>query len=377
MVKRKDPRKGRIILYIFTLAFSLAYILFGRQIAMKGYPDWDKPEANSYKAEVSAILSDEPVENGHELFFEAKALSGPEKGRTVTIRQTIFENYYPVQEAVEAGDRVLFYEDTYREDSDWQMLDYLRSDAILWLALAFAAAVLIFGRLKGLNTLISLIFTCLSVFTVFIPSILSGQNIYLWSIVTCIYIIVMTMLFINGAGKKSFAAGAGCAAGVAVAGLISAVMDKLLSLTGMINEDTLYLQMIDVAKPIDLTGVIFAAIIIGAVGAIMDVAMDIASSLHEIRLTSPNISGGQLIKSGFNIGRDVMGTMANTLILAYIGSSLCTTLLLVAYNVHMFVLFNMEMIVVELLQALAGSIGILLAIPFTSFICAAIYPRKA
>ena len=105
--------------------------------------------------------------------------------------------------------------------------------------------------------------------------------------------------------------------------------------------------------------------------------MDIASSLNELRTNIPDISSSKLIKSGFNIGRDVMGTMANTLVLAYIGSSLSTTLLLVAYNVTFVELMNMELIVVELLQALVGSIGILMSIPMTSFICAAIYPKRS
>lgn len=152
-------------------------------------------------------------------------------------------------------------------------------------------------------------------------------------------------------------------------------MSWLLKLTGMVDEDSLYLQMVQTVSPIDLRGIIFAAIIIGALGAIMDVAMDIASSLYELRRNVPDISAGKLISSGFNIGRDVMGTMANTLVLAYIGSGLATTLLLVAYNVTFVELMNMELIVVELLQALVGSIGIILAIPLTALICAAIYPH--
>ena len=192
----------------------------------------------------------------------------------------------------------------------------------------------------------------------------------------CVYVIVMTMLVINGLDKKSFVAGAGCLAGVILAGVLTLIMDGVLHLTGMTTEDTLYLQMLDLANPIDLKGIIFASIIIGSMGAIMDVAMDIASSLRELSIHSPELSSRQLINSGFNIGRDVMGTMANTLVLAYIGSSLTTTILMVAYNVTMIELFNMELIIVELLQALVGSIGILLAIPVTSIIGAVIYVRK-
>ena len=380
MVKRPDPKlpkKKKIILYVLTIIISIAYIYFGRQIALQGYPEWENPAEEPMTVRVTEIVSDTITESERVLVFEAKVLKGELKGENITSDQTIYANYYPQQEPVTVGDKVLVFANTYTEGMDWSMLEYYRSDSILILGIIFAAVILVFGRFKGVNTLVSLAFTVLAVFAVFVPSVLSGQNIYVWAIVTCIYTIVMTMLLVNGADKKSFAAGMGCFLGVAIAGLLTVIMDKILMLTGMLNEDTLYLQMIQTQNPIDLKGIIFAAIVIGAMGAIMDVAMDIASSLNELRNNIPDISSSKLIKSGFNIGRDVMGTMANTLVLAYIGSSLSTTLLLVAYNVTFVELMNMELIVVELLQALVGSIGILMSIPMTSFICAAIYPKRS
>ena len=343
---------------------------------MNGYPNWEPSGDTSYKAEVLDIVAVTEIDSGHLVTFKAELLAGPDTGETVQVGQVINTNYYPVQEDVEPGDKILIYEQDYAINTPWTMLEYHRSDAIIILAIAFVIAVLVFGRLKGLNTIISLAFTCLAVFAVLLPAIISGQNIYWWSIIVCLYIIIMTMLFINGADKKSFAAGFGCFSGVAIAGLLTLIMDKALKLTGMVSDNTLYLQMLDTPNPIDLKGIVFAAILVGALGAIMDVAMDIASSLNEIRRNFPEVSRKNLIRSGFNIGRDVMGTMANTLVLAYIGSSLCTTLLLVAYNVSAIELFNMELIIVELLQALVGSIGILLSIPLTTFICAALYPQK-
>ena len=380
MVKRPDPKlpkRKKIIIYALTIILSVAYIYFGRQIALQGYPEWEDPAEEPMTVRVTEIVSDSVSNNERVIVFNAEVLDGELKGDTITSDQTIYANYYPQQEPVSVGDKVLVFANTYTEGMDWSMLEYFRSDSILVLAIVFAAIILIFGRIKGVNTLISLAFTVLAVFAVFVPSVLSGQNIYLWSIITCIYTIVMTMLLINGADKKSFAAGMGCFLGVAIAGILTLIMDKVLLLTGMLNEDTLYLQMVQTQSPIDLKGIIFAAIIIGAMGAIMDVAMDISSSLNELRTNIPDISSTRLIKSGFNIGRDVMGTMANTLVLAYIGSSLSTTLLLVAYNVTFVELMNMELIVVELLQALVGSIGMLMAIPMTSFICAAIYPKRS
>lgn len=375
-MKRKNLKKQKIIIYVLTILLSVAFTVGGRAIAMQGYPNWDAPADAAQKARVTKILADIETETGSQLTFQVELLSGEGKGEVVQASQTINTNYYPVQEAVTVGDKILVYKEAYAINTPWTMLEYVRSDAIIVLALIFVAAVIIFGRWKGVNTIISLGFTCLAIFMVLIPAILSGQNAYLWSIAICLFTIAMTMLLINGADKKSIAAGFGCFSGVLVAGILTLIMDSIIKLTGMISGDTLYLQTLNVANPIDLKGIIFAAILIGAMGAIMDVAMDIASSLNEIRIHSPEISSKSLIQSGFNIGRDVMGTMANTLVLAYIGSSLSTTLLLVAYNVALIELFNMELIIVELLQALVGSIGILMSIPFTSLICAALYPKK-
>lgn len=122
---------------------------------------------------------------------------------------------------------------------------------------------------------------------------------------------------------------------------------------------------------INLRGVIFAAIVIGALGATMDVAMSIASSLDEILFHKPDISDLDLMRSGLNIGRDIMGTMANTLVLAYVGSSLHLILLLMAYNNDIGAIVNRESIAVELLQSVAGSIGILFTVPATAAVTVA------
>ena len=148
-------------------------------------------------------------------------------------------------------------------------------------------------------------------------------------------------------------------------------MDGVLKLTGYVDENSIYLKQLNMA--IDLKAIIFAGILIGAVGAIMDVSIDIASSLSEVSSKMEKPSFGEIVKSGFNIGKDIMGTMTNTLILAYIGSSLSIVLLLTSSSHSLVYLFNLEMITVEILQAVVGSIGILTTIPLTSIIAAGLY----
>ena len=308
--------------------------------------------------------------------FKAQALNTALRGKTLEVVQEIDRSFVFCPKQVEQNDKILV--ESYSADGETQYYfgDYVRITPLLWLLAIFCILIIVFSRMQGLKTVISLGFTCLSVFTVLIPAILNGHNIYLWSIVVCMFITVMTLSIISGFNVKAMCAGIGCVSGVLCAGLTVLISDKFLNMTGMLEEESVYLIQLYPDNPINLKAIIFAMIIVGAVGAVMDVSMSISSSLYELRLKSPNIRPSELMKSGFAIGRDMMGTMANTLVLAYIGSSLTSVLLLVAYNAGIEQVINKEMIVAEILQALAGSLGMLLTLPLTSAVCAAVYYNR-
>ena len=274
---------------------------------------------------------------------------------------------------LEEGQKIYLYEHTTDEETIWYADQYDRASGLIILGIIFITFVILFGRKKGINTIIALIFTCLSIFMVYIPAIISGKNIYLWSILTCLYIGISTLLIVQGATKKSFAAMIGCLTGTAISGILTVIMSKVLSLTGMLNDESMYLYYMNADNPIDLKAIIFGSIIVGAIGAIMDVAIDIASALNEVINASEKPTFEKTVKSGFEIGRDIIGTMANTLVLAYIGSSLSCTLLTASYSGSLTYLLNREAIIVEMLQALVGSLGIFATIPLTTYISAFLY----
>jgi uncharacterized membrane protein len=153
-------------------------------------------------------------------------------------------------------------------------------------------------------------------------------------------------------------------------------MNGLLGITGNVQEDYLLLISLNENFSIDLKAIVWGSILIGSLGAIMDVAMTISSALQELTDNLEEKSFSILFKSGMNIGKDAIGTMTNTLILAYIGGSMATVILIMAYNMNLLYLFNLEMIVVEVLQAVIGSMGILFAVPITSFSAAYLYSRN-
>ncbi len=373
------------LVYLLTIILSAAYIFFGNKAANANKIDYslDYGTGTPYKAKVTDVLDENYQKTLYPDFdapdqvilFEAQLTSGYREGETVKAIQTIDSMYAIEQKTVQPGDKIVVYANQNEDARDVQFMfaEYHRIDFIIFLVVRFCVLLLIFGRKNGVNTLVSLLFTVGSVFFVFIPAVLNGGNIYSWSISTCIYIIFMTLLIISGYSRKSLAAMIGCSSGVIAAGIITLVTDHFVHLTGLTDEDSMYLLFLNSENPIDLKAIIFAAIILGAVGAIMDVSMSLSSSLAELKEKVGDMTAIQITRSGMVVGRDIMGTMANTLILAYIGSSLSVTLLLTAYNSNPLLLFNSEMILVELLQAIAGSLGILLTIPLTSIVCGFLY----
>ena len=370
------------IVFTVALIISIIYIIVGNRIAMKDNSLLEQVTKLSYpKAEITRIierketpLSIDGLENQYntDITFEAHVKSGKHKGELVIGTQSISTYVTGTVKEIEAGDKVLLYNETsYDGESRWYFMEYSRTSALLVLTIVFLGLIVLFGRTKGLKTLVSLVFTVLAIFIVFIPAILGGQNIYAWTIVTCTFITISTVLLVYGYSRKTIATALGCIAGVLVAGVLTLIMNGVLRLTGFVDENAIYLEQLN--SHIDLKAIIFAGILIGAVGAIMDVAIDISSSLTEVASKMEKPDFKEIVKSGFNIGKDIMGTMTNTLILAYIGSSLSTVLLLTASSHSVAYLFNLEMIAVEILQALAGSIGILTTIPLTSVIAAALY----
>ena len=310
------------------------------------------------------------------VLFKAQALNTALRGKTLDVIQEIDMAYAFRPRQVEQGDKILVEGYTQSGEHSYYFGDFVRITPLLWLLAIFCVLVIVFSRMQGVKTVVSLLFTCLSVFVVLIPAILNGHNIYLWSILVCAFITVMTLSIISGFNMKALCAGIGCICGVLCSGLIVLMTDAFLNMTGLLEEESIYLYQLCPDNPINLKAIIFAMIIVGALGAVMDVSMSISSSLYELRIKSPNIRPRELMKSGFTIGRDMMGTMANTLVLAYIGSSLTCVLLLVAYNASIEQVVNKELIVAEILQALAGSMGMLLTLPLTSAVCAAMYYNR-
>ena len=382
--KQRESLKQAAV-WIATVIISVILLYLGNMICTKDLDIFTDGESTTAKAVVTELgekvedsysMSDDLVYSDAMQYFNARVLSGNLKGQILLAAQTS-DNYVAgssEEKVIEPGDKVILYNyGTKQGDADWVFGGYARFEPVMWLMVAFFVLLIIFGQIKGLNTIVSLGFTVLAVFAVFIPAVLSGFNIYLMTIIICVYTIIMTLLITNGATAKSFTTILGCTFGVLLAAALEILFDRLMMLTGITDEHSIYLQYLSSGVEIDLKALIFAMVVIGAMGAVMDVAMDISSSLAEVHFHAPHLGFMELVKSGLTIGKDIMGTMANTLVLAYIGSSLCSILLMITYSSSLMELLNRENIAVEVMQSLIGSTAILLTIPLTSIVCAVKY----
>lgn len=260
--------------------------------------------------------------------------------------------------------------------------DVVRQNYILLMILVFFAIIIAIGKKQGVKAILGLIVTILAIYFIMIKGIYNGGNAIWLSIVTSIVIIVLTFIIISGLNKKSLTAALGTSGGVISAGLVAVIFGFFAKLSG-VTEESLFLAVASQKIVFNFKDLFFAGIVISALGACMDVGMSIASALDEIKQKNPEITWKELLKSGMNIGRDVIGTMTNTLILAYVGGSLTLILLFMATNMSIGEIINKETIAIEAVSALAGSMGVVFTVPTTSLVYAllnkakTVYDKKA
>jgi len=374
------PRKT---VFMFLLLFAaLAFRTASVAEPMTSYrPDYAKARVLNVESYEREEVNDVGYSSGFQV-VRLKILSGKYKGQTVSTTQMLGSAMGVSMDDIKPGDKVVLFVDEYpavEESPDgspvFHIADYARETPLYALALLYALLLIGVGGLKGLKSLISLVITIAVLFLFLFPLTLWGYNPLLLSVIISAIISFIVFRIIGGHSIKSLAAATGTTIGVAIAGLLAAVFGSMVHLTGMSSEEARIL-LYSMNLNIDYRGLVFGSILIGALGAIMDVGMSIASSIDEVKRANPGADLRKLFDAGMNVGRDVMGTMSNTLILAYTGGALPLLLLFIANNASPLKILNLEMIAEEVIRALAGSVGLVLCIPVTAIVAAFMYTRK-
>jgi uncharacterized membrane protein len=241
---------------------------------------------------------------------------------------------------------------------------------IIVVALFLLAAVIVGGK-TGAKSLIGLLVTLACLFFILIPGLMKGAPTLLLVFGVCAFIAVVTLTILGGIEKKTLCAMLGTIAGTAMALLFALIAQKLTRVDGLRLDDVEpLLQLRQQGMNIGLRGLLAGGIAISALGAVMDVTMGISSAMCEVSAANESLSMWQLFRSGMNIGRDMVGTMTNTLILAFLGSSFTLILYLYSIGLQPWQLISSALLSTEVVSSVSGSIGVILSIPLTALFTA-------
>ncbi len=308
--------------------------------------------------------------------LEIEVLTGPWKGAVLET-----PNYLTIYTNVDArvGTRIIVRLDADEQGQPYVLSipNYNRVPMLLGLMAVFAGLLVLIGRRKGVMALIGLVYTLVCLWFILVPMILRGADPVLVTVVIVALTTAASLLLLTGLSRKTLCATLGCVGGVAAAGLFAAAAGTVSPINGFNLPEAEELVLRAADQGLQISGLFVSGILVASLGAVMDVAMSIASACWELRQVDPKLPRTALFRSGMNIGRDAMGTMANTLILAFAGSSLNTLLLCQVYDYPLIQIFNADAIAVEMIRGVAGSIGILLTVPLVALLSARLMsPRK-
>lgn len=251
-----------------------------------------------------------------------------------------------------------------------------RSMAIYGFAAFFVLCVCLVGGWKGFKSILSLAFTGVTILFILFPLMYRGYSPILMSVIICTIATIFSMMMIGGLSTKTAAATIGTVFGVIASAVAAMVFGHFAGISGYNVSDIENLIYVQQITSIKVGELLFSGIIISALGAVTDVGVSVASTIQEIHQTDPNLGKRKLFLSGIHVGRDMMGTMVDTLILAYVGTALSTLVTNYAYDLSYNQLINSNNIGIEIMQSLAGSLGIVLAVPITALVAVELIYRK-
>lgn len=241
----------------------------------------------------------------------------------------------------------------------------------------FLLLICVIGGKNGVKSVIGLVFTFVAIFMIYIPLIYRGFSPFWAAVIITIITTIVTMYLISGIAVKTLCAILGTVIGVLLAGLSAWLFGRVADIDGYNVSNIETLAYVGQITNIQIGGLLFSGILIASLGAVMDVAMSVSSAISEIHDKAPQLGCLELFKSGMNVGRDMMGTMSNTLILAFVGSAVSELVINYAYNLPFRQIINSYNIGIEIMQGVSGSIGVILTVPAVAVVTAWMLTRGA
>ena len=258
----------------------------------------------------------------------------------------------------------------------FSVFNYDRTVGIVMFLAMFVLFMILVGGKKGIRSIIGLCFAVFLIIGLLLPAIYCGMSPVTVGVLTALLITVFSLLLLNGFSRKTGVAAAATMIGILAAAVIYYIFSALLHLSGYNLEAAEELILIQNSTGLQVSQILFTGIMIASLGAVMDMTMSVASSLFEMRHVHPEMTGKELFVSGMTIGKDMIGTMCETLILAFAGTGITSLLVMISYGVTVNQLLSSDYVAIELMHSLTGSLAVILSVPITAAITAVILDCK-
>ena len=357
------------ILFLAAILFIVAFLLV-RPPKEEPIPGEDFAEYD--KGKVVEILSDDSFQDessensyrGSQLLL-IEVTTGRYKGETLQVYNYVGPLY---STPLKIGDPAVMIISTYADGTHMATIfEYDRAVPLIVVISLFVIVALLVGGKTGAKSLLTLLFTLATLLGILIPALMKGAPTLLTVFFCCTYIAIVCLTVIGGLQTKSLAAMMGTISGTAISLLFGYFSQTILRIDGMRTEEAeALLQLRQMGIPIGIKGLLVAGVAISSLGAVMDVTMGISSSIHEIFQANPALSKKELFRSGMNVGKDMVGTMTNTLVLALLGSSFVLIIYLYSLGLTFHQFISSTYLSIEVISSISSSIGVILSIPLTA-----------
>ncbi len=374
-------RSASMALLIFGIAFLIAIFTFNWN-SINNYTKFNSDSLHYIKGRVISITSESLEQDSSdpslylgEQEIVVELLEGDMKGQQVNI-----DNYLSQVHNIRVSNnqRVIVCADTPENAAPYYtVFNYDRTLPLCMLIAFFAFAVIIVGRKKGIRALLGVAFSLMTVVVFMAQAIFHGFDPVAIAMLTVLLSTGATLLLLNGLSRRTAVGAISTFAGVCVTGVIFCIAAWSLHLSGYNSDTAEELLLVRDATGLCVRPLLLAGVLISALGAVMDVAVSLAAALEELVQVNPSLSRRELVRSGLNIGKDMIGTMSNTLILAFAGSALNTMISLLAFGYQFSQLFSSDYMAIELTQGLCATLGVVLTVPIATAVSASLFIRQS
>ena len=370
------PKFKSLLMSLAALAAVIALLIFyyqARQPAIS--PGTLEVKARVLSADDSEVRSSALSHIGYQTLV-IRVLDGQFKGREVSAVNSL-NGMVDLETLFSPGDKIIaaIILDEKGGIGHTKAVDLVRQDSLLVLFLVFVAALVLYAGAIGIKALISFVLALFIIWEILVRQILAGSPPLLTTAATLVLLSAIIIFMVAGCNRKGLTAFLGTIAGLFITLLATLWFGREAGLFGM-TQPYVNNLIFSGYYTLDIRQIFYAAIILGASGAAMDIAMDIAAAMDEIRVKKPSITPSELIRSGFTVGRQVIGTMTTTLLLAYSGGYLTLLMIFQVKDASFMRMINLKIVAAEIMRTLIGSTGLIMVAPITAVIGGLIIVRS-